>query len=90
MEHYNGFAPFPVYDTEIVSDLREYIQIMERDRKEFDDLPVIACTHCTDLYIIVDELDNNICGRCGAVNEITLHKNIDEYLEYKNKINEDY
>jgi len=89
MEYYNNLAPFPVYDTGDVLQLKEYIKIMERTPSEYDKIPVTACKHCLETFILVDELDNDICGRCGSVNEITIYKDIFEYLEMKNRINED-
>ena len=72
MEYYNKMAPFPVYDTGDVEELKTYIKTMERET-----------------FIIVDELNNDICGRCGSVNEIEIHKDIFEYLDMKSKIDED-
>jgi len=89
MEYYNSMAPFPVYDTGIVDDLKKYIKLMEREPSEYDKLPVTACTHCKETFILVDELDNDICGRCGAVNEIEIFKDIYEYLDDRDRVNED-
>ena len=89
MEYYNKMAPFPVYDTGDVEELKTYIKTMEREPSEYDHIPVTSCKHCLSTFIIVDELNNDICGRCGSVNEIEIHKDIFEYLDMKSKIDED-
>lgn len=87
MEYYNGMAPFPVYDTEVVQDLKDFIKMAEKDKgKIYDELPVAACKHCTDLFLIEDEAGNDICGRCGSVNEIQIFENIEMYLNYRAQI----
>jgi ribosomal protein S27AE len=83
MKYYNRMAPFPVYDTDIVSDLEEHIKIMKREPSEYDKIPVTACKHCKETFILVDDLDNDICGRCGSINEIEIFKDIYEYLNSK-------
>lgn len=89
MEHYNNMAPFPVYDTEVVQDLKDFIKMSEKSKKEmYDDLPVASCKHCLDLFVMEDEAGNDICGRCGSVNEIRIFNNIHEYLENKKIIEE--
>lgn len=83
MEYYNLMAPFPVYDTSYVEDVKKYITKMEQ--QEYNKEPVVACKYCKSLHIITDEVDNDICFRCGSVNELTEFKNINEYLKFKNK-----
>lgn len=91
MEYYNNMAPFPVYSTELVNDLKDFIKMCEKGKKEiYDDLPVASCKHCLSLFVIVDEQGNDICGRCGSVNEIEIYNNVQEYLDNKNKINNSY
>jgi len=58
---------------------------MEEKEKDYDQEPVVACKYCKSLHIVSDELDNNICMRCGSVNELTDFENIDEYLKFKNE-----
>ena len=80
MEYYNNMAPFPVYDTEIVADLRNLIEDMStEDQRIYDDLPVIACKHCNSLHIVEDDNGNEVCMRCGS-NETKYYSNIDDYL----------
>lgn len=86
MEYYNNLAPFPVFDTGIVQDLKEFIKMTEEDKVDYDDLPVASCKHCLDLFLLEDEAGNDICGRCGSVNEIVIFDNIEEYLEEYNRI----
>lgn len=80
MEHYNLYSPFPVYDTEYVEEIRKYIKEMEEHTKEYDELPVVACRYCKSLYILNDALENDLCGRCGSINETEVFDSIDEYL----------
>ncbi|MGK2864878.1 MAG: hypothetical protein ACSLE0_23300 [Chitinophagaceae bacterium] len=87
MEYYNNLAPFPPFDTEMVEDLKDFIKMEQKERTMYDELPVVCCRHCLDLFVIVDELGNDICGRCGSVNEILIFDNIDVYLEEKENIN---
>jgi hypothetical protein len=82
VEYYNKMAPFPVYDTEYVEDIKKRIMELENSKEDYDALPVEACRFCKDLNIIVDEVDNTICKRCGSVNEIQTFKNIYEYLDF--------
>jgi DNA-directed RNA polymerase subunit RPC12/RpoP len=58
--------------------------IAEPENKDYDKEPVVACIYCNSLHIEYDELDNNVCMRCGSVNELKEFKNIYEYKEYLN------
>jgi len=88
MEYYNEMAPFPVYDTSIVEELKDFIKMAEKDKTNiYDELPVACCKHCTDLFIMEDDAGNDICGRCGSVNEIEIHDDIQSYLAAREKIN---
>jgi len=84
--YYNNMSPFPIYDTEYVNDLKELIEKMKETKEEYNDLPVYFCTHCKSLHIEVDEQNNDICHRCGAVNEIAKLANIEEYNNKYSKI----
>lgn len=83
MEHYNFYSPFPIFDTEYVEEVKEYIKQMKENKEEYDDLPVVSCKYCNSLYILNDTLDNDLCGRCGSVNEVNVFNNIDDYLTAK-------
>lgn len=78
-KYYNLMAPFPVYDTEWVENLRIRIKEMEDNKHDYDQDPVWACKYCKKLHIITDDDGNDICFRCGAVNELTEFKDIYEY-----------
>lgn len=87
MKYYNSMAPFPVFDTSYVNDVENKIkEIMSDKTKEYDEEPVVACRHCKSLHIISDDVDNNVCMRCGSVNELKEFKDIYQYKEWlKNK-----
>jgi len=90
MEYYNNMAPFPIYDTGVVEELKDYIKIMEKaPKEEYDNIPVASCRHCLSAFIIVDENNNDICGRCGSVNEIEIYKNIHDYLLMRDNVDEE-
>ncbi len=61
------------------------MEYYNREQKEYDNVPVVACKYCKSLHIITDELNNDICFRCGSVNELTEFKTINDYLKFKNK-----
>ncbi len=83
LQYYNDMAPFPVYDTEYVEEVKTKIKEMEEKSNEYDELPVVACRHCKSLHVVSDELDNSICMRCGSVNELQEFENIYKYKEFK-------
>lgn len=85
MEHANYYSPFPLYCTEYVKEVKGMIEQMENNKKDYDNIPVVACKYCNSLYIINDDLENDICGNCHSMNEIIIFDNIDEYLEYKDE-----
>jgi len=76
-------APFPVYDTEYVEEVKNIIMKLENENKiNYNEEPVVACKYCKSLHIVIDEVDNNICMRCGSVNELKEFKNIHEYKNF--------
>jgi len=77
MKEANYYNIFPYYDTEDVADLEKLINKMSNE--EYNKEPVTACKHCKSLYIVKDELDNDVCFRCGSVNDTVTFDNIDEY-----------
>lgn len=81
--YYNKLAPFPVYDTGYIEDISNKIKNMENSKRDYDALPVVACKYCNNLHIENDEVENDICMRCGSVNEIIIYKDIHEYLKSK-------
>ena len=81
--YYNKMAPFPLYDTEYVDEVQNIIMKLENENKiDYNDEPVVACKYCKSLHIVIDEVDNNICMRCGSVNELKEFKNIHEYKNF--------
>ena len=85
LQYYNKLAPFPIYCTDYVNDVKNRIMELENETKtNYDNEPVVACKYCKSLHIITDEVDNDICMRCGSVNELKEFKNIHEYKEFLN------
>jgi CTP:phosphocholine cytidylyltransferase-like protein len=82
LTYYNKLSPFPVYDTDYVKDVENRIKEMEQSKENYDELPVVACKYCKSLHIVTDETDNDICFRCGSVNELQEFKNIHEYNKF--------
>jgi len=78
-------SPFPIYDTEYVKTIKKLINKMKNSKEDYDSLPVAACRHCKSLHIITDELENDVCARCGSENDIEIYSNIDTYLKAKKK-----
>lgn len=87
MKYYNSMAPFPPFCTDYVNDVENKLkEIMSDKTKEYDEEPVVACRHCKSLHIVTDDVDNNICMRCGSTNELKTFENIYKYKEWlKNK-----
>ncbi len=81
LEYCNDMAPFPHYDTEYVDMVRQRLKEMKKNRhSEYDKDPVSACKYCYNLFIVVDDVENDVCMRCGSINELTIYKDIFEYL----------
>jgi DNA-directed RNA polymerase subunit RPC12/RpoP len=80
----NKGSPFPLFDTEYVELVTQEI-INMKDKIDYNEDPVYACKHCKALYIEVDNDDNDMCMRCGSINEIIEYKDIFEYKEKCNK-----
>jgi len=85
LKYYNRLAPFNVYDSEYVEDVENKLkEIMDNKHIDYDAEAVVACKHCKSLHIRNDELDNSVCFKCGAVNELIEFKNIYEYNKFIN------
>ena len=82
-EYYNEMAPFPVYDSEYVHIMKKKLKEM-KDNTDYDKLPVAACKYCNSLHIISDELENDVCMKCGSINDIKIYDNIYEHEKHKN------
>lgn len=85
LKYHNKMAPFPVYDTDYVKDVENRLNSVKMSKEDYDELPVEACKYCKSLHIVSDEVDNNICMRCGSVNELIEFKNVYDYQKYLNK-----
>lgn len=83
MEYFNTMAPFPVFSTEYIQDIKDRMDEIIKSKENYDELPVVACKHCKSLYIEVDEEDNDICMKCNSINELIEYKNIHEYMKEK-------
>lgn len=89
MEYYNYMAPFPVYDTEHIQDLKDAMNKLDTTDTNYDDLPVVACANCKSLHIVTDDDENDICMRCHSINEVITFENIYEYKKENNIWNDD-
>ena len=47
----------------------------------YDQLPVVACKYCKSLHIQIDENGNDICMKCGSVNDIDEFEDIEQYRQ---------
>lgn len=84
VEYYNKMAPFPPFCTEWQQDIKNKINEIKMNKdNDYDKEPVFACKHCGTLVVPnqyeVDDDGNEICMRCGSVNEAIEYKNIFEY-----------
>lgn len=85
LKYYNDLAPFSIYGSEYIGDVESKLkEIMDNTDKDYDNEPVVACRFCKSLHIVSDEVDNNICMKCGSINELQNFDNINEYLKFKN------
>ena len=83
VEYCNTYTPFPFYDTEWQIDIKNYINEIKMEKKDYDKEPVFACKHCGTLVVPnqyeVDDDGNEICQRCNSVNDVKEYKDIFEY-----------
>ena len=83
VEYYNKMAPFPPFCTEWQQNIKDKINKIMNDKKDYDKEPVFACKHCGTLVVPnqyeVDDDGNEICQRCNSVNEVKEYSNIFEY-----------
>lgn len=56
----------------------------KEEGKGYNDIPVVACKYCNSLNIQEDDNGNDLCMRCGAINEINHFSTIEEYLKITN------
>ena len=83
VEYWNKMGPFPRYDTEWQIDIKNYINEIKMEKKDYDKEPVFACKHCGTLVVPnqyeVDDDGNEICQRCNSINDVKEYKDIFEY-----------
>ena len=83
VEYVNKMHVFPFYDTEWVQNIKDKINEIMDNKKDYDKEPVFACKHCGTLVVPnqyeVDDDGNEICQRCNSVNEVIEYKDIFEY-----------
>ena len=84
VEYWNKMGPFPRYDTDWQSDIKNYINEIKMNKdNDYDKEPVFACKHCGTLVVPnqyeVDDDGNEICQRCNSINDVKEYSNIFEY-----------
>ena len=84
VEYWNKMGPFPRYDTEWQSDIKNYLNEIKMNKdNDYDKEPVFACKHCGTLVVPnqyeVDDDGNEICQRCNSINDVKEYSNIFEY-----------
>lgn len=66
-EWWNKLAPFPVYDTEIITDLKKLNMLTVKDAS--NRVPITYCKTCLSIHIKTVELENDqsvdYCVPCG-------------------------
>lgn len=83
MKYYNSLSPFNLFDSEYVEYIDNKIMNIEKENKyNYDEDSVVACKYCNHLHIEMDGDNNDICTRCGSVNELQKFENIFEYLKF--------
>ncbi len=87
----NSMAPFPIYDTEIINDLKIREEMISR-KQNFNNVPVTYCTTCLSLKVkdvVVDHKKVNCCMDCG--NTPTAETHIEEWQDlYKERYGEEF
>lgn len=48
-EYHNSMAPFPVYDTDIINDMKKLSEIVKK--QEFNNEPICYCKNCLSIQI---------------------------------------
>lgn len=83
MLYHNRLAPFPIYDTDYVLEIKDKIKVMELKNK-YDEDPVDACSDCKSLNLRYGDTNDNdiICMRCGSINNIIKFETIYKYEEF--------
>ena len=75
-EGVNRMAPFPMYNTEIISDLKDLLEMITR-KDDFNNVPITYCKTCLSIKIKTVEFpkgsagedrDVHYCVPCGNTN----------------------
>ena len=48
-EYYNSMAPFPIYDTDIINDLKKFLMITKKEN--YNNVPVTYCKTCLSIAV---------------------------------------
>lgn len=48
-EYYNSLSPFPIYDTEIINDLKIYLMISKKEN--YNNVPISYCKTCLSIAL---------------------------------------
>lgn len=48
-EYYNSISPFPIYDTDIINDLKKFLMITKKEN--YNNVPVTYCKTCLSIHI---------------------------------------
>lgn len=93
----NSYSPFPVYDTEIINDLKKREEMISR-KSDFNNVPVEYCKTCLSLKLKTVEFENSEAGEnrdvtycvpCGNTELGTAH--IEEWEDlYEEKYGEKF
>ena len=79
-EYYNQMAPFPVYDTDIINDLKKLNMITPK--QGFENEPITYCKTCLSIHIKTIEFEKgpegedrevDYCVPCGNTDLETVH-----------------
>lgn len=68
-------APFPVYDTDIIKDLKIREEMITR-KQDFNSVPVTYCTTCLSLKVkevVVEQKKVDCCMECGNTPSAEAH-----------------
>ena len=74
-EYYNSMAPFPVYDTDIINDLKKLSMIKSKDN--FNNEPITYCKTCLSISIKTVEFPKTEAGEDRDVDYCTCCSNTD-------------
>lgn len=79
-EEANRLAPFPAYDTEIISDFKKLLMITKQD--DYNNVPITYCKTCLSIKIktvpftkgaLGESRDIDYCVPCGNTNMEETH-----------------